>query len=72
MSPLSWSSLFERCYRARAAVGTNPTDAAATPQPGVLITVGDSGPGVAPEIQRQLFQPCRLIFCFYREHVVVA
>lgn len=43
--------------RTRAASGINPADPAAARRPGVLITVEDRGPGVAPDVQRQLFQP---------------
>ena len=43
--------------RTRAASGINPADASAARRPGILITVEDRGPGVAPDIQRQLFQP---------------
>ena len=43
--------------RTRAASGINPADPSAARRSGILITVEDRGPGVAPEIQRQLFQP---------------
>ncbi len=43
--------------RTRAASGLNPSDPSAARRPGILITVEDRGPGVAPDIQRQLFQP---------------
>lgn len=43
--------------RAQAATGLGPNDPTGVPQPGVLITIEDRGPGVDHEIQRQLFQP---------------
>ncbi len=43
--------------RTRASSGINPSDPAAARRPGILVTVEDGGAGVAPEIQRQLFQP---------------
>ena len=43
--------------RTRASSGVNPTDPLAARRPGILITVEDRGPGVAPDVQRQLFQP---------------
>ena len=43
--------------RTRAVSGPDPTDPSAPRRPGILITVEDGGPGVAAEVQRQLFQP---------------
>ncbi len=43
--------------RTRASSGLDPSDATAARRPGILITVEDGGPGVAQDIQRQLFQP---------------
>ncbi len=43
--------------RTRASSGLDPADPAAARRPGILITIEDGGPGVALDIQRQLFQP---------------
>ena len=43
--------------RTRATSATNPADPSAARRSGTLITIEDRGPGVAPEILRQLFQP---------------
>ncbi len=38
-------------------LGTSPADPTTARVPGIRVTVEDHGPGVAPEVQRQLFQP---------------
>lgn len=43
--------------RTRAASAVDPNDSTGLARPGVLISIEDRGAGVAPEVQRQLFQP---------------